>query len=302
MTTFATHSRDLALTGPREQLRSTYLSLAASFRRATGYFADRFRIPRVHIVYLHHVFPDEETNFAATFRALQQHHSFISLSDAVARVRSGQIDKPYFAVTFDDGLKTTRRAAQILHDLRIPACFYICPSVVGLTERDQVAQFCTQRLQYPPMELLDWNDVDAMRTQGHEFGSHTHSHPNIAALSSEHITHELGLSRDALIARLGPGPLHFAWPFGKWTTFSGRAAKIAYDLGYASIASAHRGSHHPRTAAAPHDQICLRRDHVMGAWPLDHNLYFIARSAAQHSPTPGPDYAFPPDWHRPPIS
>lgn len=289
---FATHSRDLNERTVRSAIRSTFIEAHMTKLKATGEFGRLIARPRVHFVYLHHVFDDEIANFRRTLEEIGRTHEFVTYSRAVELVYSGKADRPYACVSFDDGLKSTRNASLAMDELGISGCFFVCPAIVGEKDREMVRRFAETRLHYPPMEVLSWDDVEDMLARGHEIGSHTYSHPNMAEVSVEQAIDELQLSGEVLRSRLG-GVKHFAWPTGKWENFSARAGKAVFDLGYESCASAIRGCHMPReTRVVPRD-VCLRRDHVMGSWPLHHNMYFLARSVLRAH---GNDYEWPSAW------
>jgi len=289
---FATHSRDVNERSFRSAIRSTFIEAHVTKLKATGEFGRLIARPRVHFVYLHHVFEDEIVNFRHTLEEIGRTHEFVTYSKAVELVYSGKVDRPYACVSFDDGLKTTMDASRVMDDLGISGCFFVCPAIVGESDRELVRRFAETRLHYPPMDVLSWEDVEDMLARGHEIGSHTYSHPNMGDVSVEQAIDELQLSGDALRRRLG-GVKHFAWPSGKWENFSARAGKAVFDLGYASCASAIRGCHMPRTYEVQPREVCFRRDHIMGSWPLHHNMYFLARSVLQAS---GNDYEWPSAW------
>ncbi len=276
----------------RGAMRSALIEADWMRLRATGVLAKVMSTPRVHFLYLHHVFADETDNFRRTLSEVKRTHEFVAYSRAVELVYSGKADRPYACVSFDDGLKTTLDASKVMDELGISGCFFVCPTIVGETDRKLVKRFAETRLHYPPMDMLSWADAEDMIRRGHEIGSHTFSHPNMGEVSVEQAIDELQYSRDEIVKRLG-GVKHFAWPSGRWDNFSARAGKAVFDLGYESCASAIRGCHMPRPSAVTKREVCLRRDHVMGCWPLHHNLYFLARSV-QHSG--GNDYEWPREW------
>jgi peptidoglycan/xylan/chitin deacetylase (PgdA/CDA1 family) len=70
--------------------------------------------------------------------------------------------------------------------------------------------------------------VESMADTGHEFGSHTLSHPKLTELGDEELRQELFDSRARIKERLGRCD-SIAYPFGVWAA---RVAEAAADAGY----------------------------------------------------------------------
>src|SRR3954453_18466394 len=247
--------------------------------------------PRVHFVQLHHVFPDEEARFEAMLGELGKTHEFIGYSDAVQRVVSGDIDRAYMCFSFDDGLKNCVRAATLLEQHGASACFFVCPGIVGESDPELIDRFCRDQLDLPPVELMDWTDVDGLVARGHEIGGHTVTHPDLSQLSRDQVAEEIGGSFELLQSRLGEVQ-HFSWPFGVLPAFSPEAAACVFESGYGSCASSLRGCH-VSGAPVPESLPFLRRENVSASWPLGHTRYLLARSARQRQVAGA---AWPPGW------
>jgi len=116
------------------------------------------------------------------------------------------------ALTFDDGPYpvTTPLLLQTLHDLRVPATFFL----IG---RDAE--------QFPAL-------AQAIRAGGHEIADHTLTHPDLDRLSNAAVAAEL---RDgaALLGRIAPDPAErklFRPPHGRYTAATLRTAQAeGYD-------------------------------------------------------------------------
>jgi hypothetical protein len=110
--TFVTRYEDLAHRSLRDVARGLALdALSARSRLTTSRLVlDR---PRVQFLVLHHVFEDEEAAFRDLLRDLSALYTFIGYSDAVGRIQSGDVDRPYLAVSFDDGFKNCLRGAAL---------------------------------------------------------------------------------------------------------------------------------------------------------------------------------------------
>jgi len=62
---------------------------------------------------------------------------------------------------------------------------------------------------------MSWPQVAQLTAAGHEVGSHTVSHANLAELQGADIASELRRSRDDLSMRAGIVPKHLAVPYGR---------------------------------------------------------------------------------------
>ena len=261
----------------RSSLRSAALSALHLKERLLRGSNATLRVPRVQLLFLHHIFEDEMEPFDRLLRELAQTHVFVSHSEAVRRILVGENAEPCISFSSDDGLKNNLHAAEILERYGATACFYINPNSIGLSKYEQVESFCRTRLEFPPAEFLDWNDVEGLQARGHEIGAHTMGHINVAETPIREFREDLERSREVLLSRCGAAR-HFAYPYGRFFHFIKEAMAEVFEAGFESCASAERGCH---TCARPvaKDQLLLRRDQIVAGWPLAHNMYFIRRNA-----------------------
>jgi peptidoglycan/xylan/chitin deacetylase (PgdA/CDA1 family) len=272
---FATRATELRAGTPRDLARRVALDGLGAAYRLSGAERRWLRRPRVQHLFLHHVFEDEEESFRRLLAELADGHEFVSYSEAVERTWQGPIDRPYLAVSFDDGLKSCGRAADILAEHGISACFFVVGEMVGQHDPAAVARFCRERLAMPPTELLDWDDLEALLAAGHEVGSHTMSHARLSELDEAGLSRELEGSHDLLTRRLG-GVKHFAWAYGHFEDAFPGVVGRALSAGFTSCAANERGAH---VTTGPRESLCVRRDHVVATWPPAHVRYFMARNS-----------------------
>ena len=232
--------------------------------------------PHVQFLYIHHVFADEEKALRQLLTSLSEDYTFLSHSDAVNRVREGNIDRPYLSFSSDDGFLNNLRAADIFQEFDISACFFLNPNTIGLTDQEAIAQFCRSRLNARPVEFLDWDQVERIQKQGHEIGSHSLAHLNLAALSATDVKEDLEQSKAALEEHCGTIE-HFAFPYGRWSDFSTTAFQACLEVGHTSCATAERGCHVNDTPLDLSRHL-LFRDQVILGWPERHIRYFIGRN------------------------
>jgi peptidoglycan/xylan/chitin deacetylase (PgdA/CDA1 family) len=248
------------------------------FYKYRGLIEPALARPRVHFVYMHHVFRDEEKEFIALLEWLvEAGHNFISYSEGIDRVVRGDIDKAFVCFTFDDGFKSCLRASQILKEFGASACFFLNDLVIDQPDHTVVKGFCQKRLKMPAVEFLTWADVEEILVLGHEIGGHTTSHINMALTAEEIVRKEVEDNLVVLTKHCGPIK-HFSWPYGEFIHFNVSARNIVYAAGYETCASAVRGCH---VVAARDRSFCVRREKLVAAWPLEHVGFFLANSALQ---------------------
>lgn len=259
----------------RSLARHGALSLLSLFDRVSGRTAALKRA-RVQILLLHHLLEDERETFRSLLHILKKDHEFISYSEAVTRIETGQIDRPYLTFSFDDGGASHLLASGLLDEVGAKACFFVCPSVIGETHAETVARFCHERLKVRAMPFMSWSDLEDLRRRGHEVGSHTMTHANLAAATPDQIAQEVGGAREVLLRRLGAAD-HFAWPFGRMADFSPAAERAVIDAGHVSCASGERGAHGAGEPGA--SVLSLRRDDIIAGSPIGHVLHFLVASS-----------------------
>lgn len=274
---------EFAPKSPRTLARHAVLSFLAGLWESTGRLRERLARPRVHFVYLHHCFPDEEPAFRSWLKRLSAQHDFVTYSEAVERVRTGvgAGSRPCVAFSFDDGVHNTLAASRILEEFGIRACHFLCPGIVGESDSGRLESFCRDRLHFVPAVFLSWKDVESLLGRGHEIGGHTMTHARVSSLAPGQLCDEIGACRDALQQRAG-SVRHFAWPFGRFTDVSAEGRRAVFAAGFKTCASAERGCHVAPHAGALRD-LCIRRETIIAAWPVRHSLFLMARSAGRAS-------------------
>lgn len=149
--------------------------------------------------------------FAAQMQALALSGLPVISLDRLAAARKGGPALPPRSVilTFDDGFRDFAEVAwPLLRDRGWPVCVYLPTGPLGGHE--------TWRGRAdPPRPLMGWQTIERLAGEGVTFGAHTVSHPDLLALDPAARLAELQQSRDAIAARLGQAPRHFAPPYGR---------------------------------------------------------------------------------------
>ena len=227
----------------------------------------------MRIVHYHFVFDDELRSFERQLEWFRSEFEPVSLSEAVTRLQRGDLSGRELVVTFDDGFRNQAvNAAPLLRDAGFSACFFLITGLVDAAP-DDVRDVCSARLHLPrPVDVMGWDDARRLLELGHEVGSHTRTHPNLASVGDDALQDELRGSREELETRLGRPVRHASAPYGNAASFAPRVSQAAGESGYASCSSALRGINRAGT-----DVHALRRDHLSAGWPLREVRYFLSR-------------------------
>ena len=239
---------------------------------------DVLRTPRVQFLYIHHIFKDEAANFEKIVKYLAERYTFISHSEAVTRILSNTIDKPYIAWSSDDGIWNNTIAAEILNRYGASCCFYVNPYSIDLKDEQKLERFCAEKLNMPLVKFLSWNDVAQLQQQGHEIGNHTYNHALVSALPLAEFRENFKKAHEIITKHCGL-TTHFAYTYGKFEHFTKEAYDFVFEEGYQSCTTAVRGCHINGIKKLSANQLFLRRDQVIGNWPLAHIEYFLIQSA-----------------------
>ncbi len=176
------------------------------------------------------------TAWFRTFCRIMAKYRVVPLAEIYRLVKEGEVLPPRtLAITFDDSYRDNLEAARVLSEHGLPATFFIPTQYVG---SDFV--FPWDR-HLPRMPHLGWDDLRAMKRLGHDFGSHTVSHPDMATLSNEDARWELTESRRVLEAELGQPIRWFAYPYGGPECFRSDQLTLVRDAGFELCLSAARG-------------------------------------------------------------
>ena len=265
----------------RKYFRDLVLDLLC-FRNQFLHSENILKKPRIQFLYLHHVFDDEIESFEKIIKTLSHNHKFISYSEAVKKILSGNIDRSYISISSDDGFKNNLSAVKILNKYDIKGCFFVNPDTIGLKDLSKVESFCKTRLLCPPTEFMDWNDIDFLIKNGHEIGSHTIGHINIAENNINMVKDNIYKSHQILTEKIGDVS-HFAFPYGRFFQFNKEAFELVFKAGFISCASAERGSHISNNKKIDFDKLLIRRDHIICNWNINHIIYFIMNNSINSS-------------------
>lgn len=239
------------------------------------------RRPRIQFLCLHHHEPRLDARLRALVSWLRPGHDVLAYSDGIDRIIEGSVRRPAIAFTYDDGLGSHLRAGEVLHELGVSACFFVCPGLVGVSDAAVVRAFCRERLMIRPVPVMGWSDLERLRELGHEVGCHGMTHAPLAAMPLARAEDEIADGRRVLIDRLGRAD-HFAWPYGRFEAVSARVVRAVFDAGFRTCASAEPGCHVDGVRAAR--SLCVRRQIVESHWTGARVRHRIVRSSRFGAP------------------
>lgn len=117
---------------------------------------------------------------------------------------------PGVALTFDDGMRSVfEHALPVIRAHAIPAHLFLATAAAGRDNR-----WPGQPAQAPRLEMLNWNQVEALHAAGVRIESHTHNHPDLRLLDDAAIDTECDMADRLIEQRLGRRPAYFAYPYG----------------------------------------------------------------------------------------
>jgi len=219
--------------------------------------------------------------FAQQMRALRSRYPVISLDAVVGSLRDGTSLEKAVVITFDDGYRNNALyAAPILKQMGLPYTVYVATAYVesrtwiplnqvywlwseGRISSEQMKEMRkrirgipsgAQVLDFEVAEpsrasnaaeesfgMLSWEELQGMASHGAVFGSHTHTHCNMAVESNERQREELNTSKNLLESHLN-SPVHsFAYPYGRKAQMSAAARENIILAGYSCALSAENG-------------------------------------------------------------
>jgi len=149
---------------------------------------------------------------------------------ALRRLAAGETVPPTVFLTFDDGFVDNYETVMpLLEAYGMRAFTFVLPPLVDDAAPLIWPEVKEYQERFPKtMVSVDWEMVGRMAEGPFAIGSHTLTHPHLAALHGEELRQQLSDSRRRVTERLG-GCETIAYPFGSW---SPEVAMAAGEVGY----------------------------------------------------------------------
>jgi peptidoglycan/xylan/chitin deacetylase (PgdA/CDA1 family) len=181
-----------------------------------------------------------DSPLAVTGEALDRHASHLrrrgyvglTLAEAERRRTSRTLPARTVVFTFDDGYRSTLRAAEILDRHSYPATVF---AVTAFADSGAPLSWAGIEHELEPataaeLAPLRWDELAALCDRGWEVGSHTVTHALLTGVDDARLAQELADSRRAIADRLGSCET-IAYPYG---AADARVAAAAALAGYAA--------------------------------------------------------------------
>ena len=223
------------------------------------------------IAMYHHVSPNpglvtvSPTAFRAQIRALAEAGwRSAGLDELVAFLGGTPLPAKTCVITFDDGyLDNFLHAHPVLSEFGMRAVLFVVTGWIGEGAVRQAPLDCPDhaacKVHIAAGErdrvVLRWSEIEAMQAAGSfEFHSHTHTHTRWDRVYADNpqakaaaLAEDLGMARQALLARLGNASRHLCWPQGY---YDAEYLSVAKAMGYDFLYTTERGINRPGMDAA----------------------------------------------------
>jgi len=166
------------------------------------------------------------SDFEAHLRYLiSENFQLLTLSEAIAYVRSDRPQQKTAVITIDDGYKSFfKNGLPLLKKYKIPATLFINTKTVGAGD------------------FMDWQQLQEALKYNIEIGNHTHSHRYFLneplATRYQIFQKEIEDSQATIKEKLNVAPLVFSYPYGE---FDRKMISIVRDAGFDGAAAQNSG-------------------------------------------------------------
>ena len=136
--------------------------------------------------------------------------SFVQL--AYAAIGQAELPAKPVLITFDDGYRDSyENAFPLLQKYGYKATFFIF----------------TQPIQTANVDFLSWEMVVEMHKAGMEFGSHSHTHPDLSSSNLDFVFSEVLTSKQLIEQHIGEPVRFFCYPAGRYDNLTMEVVKSA---------------------------------------------------------------------------
>jgi peptidoglycan/xylan/chitin deacetylase (PgdA/CDA1 family) len=167
----------------------------------------------------------------------QHYFVVVSLGNFVEKLKRGGDISRNLVVTFDDGYRDNRRAADELRRRGMAACFFIATDFIG---SDRVPWWDEQ--SGIRSEWMSWDHVRSLHADGFELGAHTKNHVDLGVVVGDEAREEIAGSRQRLAVETGAPIDLFSYPYGRKHQITEENRQAVRDAGLVCCPSAYGGT------------------------------------------------------------
>lgn len=132
------------------------------------------------------------------------------------------------SVTFRGLREYHTRAGELYESGKIEESCKVMDEAFEMIRTGRLKPYVRTTSQQNRQNSITWDEIKTIAQRGHEFGSHTISHPRLAVMDEENLLYELEKSREEILNFLGPEHTFSAeCPYG---TEDERVMEYAYEI------------------------------------------------------------------------
>jgi peptidoglycan/xylan/chitin deacetylase (PgdA/CDA1 family) len=197
--------------------------------------------------------------FARHVRYLKRHYRIVSLEDAIALLRRGEVAVPTVVLTLDDGYADNLLGLRAVAELeRVPVTICVCTEHVSA--RSELAHDIARGERGFPS--MGWEDVRFLQRHGFTIASHTRTHFDCGHGDVRTLANEIVGSKADLESALGQPMEIFAFPKGRPANMSPLACELATQH-YPVVMSAAGGANFGPMTVPMHLHRCFHPDTLL---------------------------------------
>jgi peptidoglycan/xylan/chitin deacetylase (PgdA/CDA1 family) len=220
-------------------MRAVLRSAAAVPLLAASVLTDAFAASRTgafRILLFHDIAKEQCRTFETVVRRLARAGRLMGPAEVPERLAGADVAAGTAAVlSFDDGFASNFEiASSILREYGVKALFFVCPGLINSPmdrQRDAIAAHIfsgrSSAADLPGhLRLMNWDQLERLKRDGHVIGSHTLHHCRLAAAEPGLVEDEIGGAAAELHKRLGESPAWCAYPFGDIGSINAAALRV----------------------------------------------------------------------------
>ena len=243
-------------------IEARYLATLPLRNRANQRRAQQGTAP-VMILFYHRVaddFPNawsiSNQLFERQINWIRARFDIVSLGECQRRLRSGSVNRPTVAITFDDGYSDNcTRALPFLIRHKLPCTYFV--TLDAIVNGTRFSHDVKGGFPSTPNTIEQIRDLS---NSSIEIGLHARNHVNIGEISDpRQLEDEIVNAKEDLESLIDRAVNYFAFPYGLANNMSASAVQLARDVGYHGVCSAY-GDYNFATGS--NDYFHLKRIHA----------------------------------------